>query len=348
MRDSDINELELLVARINELLSAIEIALIQASPDTSQVPAPVGAIRTKGKSLLMINGEMVDFVDDFDAGQRRIRENTTITIMDPSMDISGQTRSVEKLSNTTVAILEEAFGQPPDIEENIDIALTYDVKLRYDQWPTEYANDPANKANNTHYIHPGYRLREFSAKANTISVVMPDASSGKYPTVPVWESGQAGPQGAIRTSSFYPDGTIIKLNGTVPTSAGFVQGGGVEVLGTEADPAATWMGLGVSTDDELIVNFGTEKGKHSRTTLETIGGEYLALDAPYRVGTGAIEQFLYHDDWEIKVSDLSQAEALKKKKIQDSRNKFLTYLKTINEYADTVYDDLTTLEDEGW
>ena len=342
LRDSDLNELELLVLRIEELLSAIEISLIQASPDTD---ADSGSLRTKGKSLLMINGEFVDYVDDFDSGQRKIRQNTTITILNPLLDMSSETRSVEKISNTTVAVLNEPFSV------DIDTALSFDVALRYDQTASEYANDETNRANNTHYYHPGYRLREFSAKANTISVIMPDASSGEYPTLPRWQAGQAGPQGAIRTSSFYPDGTIIKLNGTMPVSEGYVTdatGDGVEVLGTELDTAATWRGLGVSTDDKLIVNFGTEKGNNSKVVQETIGDEYLAVTAPFQFGTNPFEQFLYHEDWKFEISSLSQAEEAKKNKIQQSRNKFAEYLETINEYADTVYDDLSTLDKEGW
>jgi hypothetical protein len=328
LRDSDINELELLILRIEELLSAIEIALIQASADPE---AAGGSLRTKGRSLLMINGQFVDYVDDFDAGQRKIKENTTITILHPLLDMSSETRSVQKISNTTVAVLDEPFSV------DIDVALSYNVTLRYDQSPVAlYADDETNRANTTHYYHPGYRLREFSAKANTISVIMPDGS-GHYPTMPGNPSREQ-----------YPDGTVIKLNGTVPVSEGYVQGGGLELFAEAEQITTTWMGLGVSVDDSLIVNLGTEKGEIARITLETIGDEYLAINAPFQIGTEPFEQFLYHDKWKVEISSKSKAEELKKNKIQQSRNKFLEYLETINEHADTVYEDLSTMDKEGW
>ena len=129
MRENVINELDLLVFRIEEMLSKIELMQIQASPGTAwdykKEPDGVrpGSLRTKGKTLLIVNGEFVDEVDDFESGQRRVKKNTTITIMDPLSDSSGSTRSVEYLSNTTVAILDEAF--PADVDE----ALAYDLPI---------------------------------------------------------------------------------------------------------------------------------------------------------------------------------------------------------------------------
>ena len=361
MRENDLRELELLVFRIKEMISRIELMQIQASPgvayDFKKEPNGVrpGSLRSKGTTLLIINGEFVDFVDDFESGQRRIRENTTITIMDPLSDSSGTTRSIESLSNTTVAILDEPF--PVDIDE----ALAYDIVV-----PRTIASDYMDEdtsqfvswvdstqseiANTTHYMHPGYRVREYKAKANTISVIMPNDSSNEYDTVPVWNDGEAGPSGQKRTASDYPAGTMIKLNGVVPASEGFVMSDEetVEVIGTVQDATSSWMGIGASSDDKLLVDFGDDTVV-SAIILETIGDEYAAIDVPYRKSDNAgIEQFKYHENWEVEIADATAAEQNKKDAIQSSRNKFIKYLKEINTKADDVYVDLQTLEDKTW
>ena len=200
-------------------------------------------------------------------------------------------------------------------------------------------------------MHPGYRVREFIAKANTISVIMPNDSTLEYDTVPVWNSGEDGPEGAKRTTQYYPEGTIIKLNGVAPISEGFVmEDAGVTVVGELEENTTSWMGIGASTDDELLVDFGSENGPpKARIINETIGDDYLAIDDAFRLNDNAgVEQFHYHSEWEVKIADASQAEQNKKNKIQSSRNKFIKYLKTINETADNVYVDLQTLQDKTW
>ena len=353
MRDNLINEVDLLVQRIEEMLTEIEVMLIQTSPGslfnatTEPYGIRPGSLRTKGKTLMIVGGGVFkDFVDedDFALGDRKIKKNTTITIMDPLSDSSGATRAVEKISNTTVAVLEEAF--PADI----DTALSYDVPRSY-AIDSDYANDPANKINDwpwngSTYWHPGYRLREFYAKANTVSVVLP-ASDGQYKDLPVFEGGQIGPQGSPRTTQYYPEGTIIKLNGTAAVSEGFVQGGGVDVVGNVERTATSWMGIGVSQDDLLVIDFGNDN-EVPQAVSETIGLEYLAVAEPFRIGAGAIERFVYHENWSVKISDASQAEAAAANKIQASRNAFKKQLAEINEHAKIVYRDLDILSNKNW
>ena len=355
IRDNLINELDLLVERIEEMLTEIEVMLIQANdtvkfdPTTGSGVRP-GSIRTKGKTLMLVGGgEFKDFVDpdDFEKGDRKIKQNTTITIMNPLSDSSGATRAVDKISNSTVAVLEEAF--PADI----DTALPYDIPTSY-AIDSDYANEPENKIGNDdqapyyggYYWHPGYRLREFYAKANTVSVVVP-ASNGNYDDLPVFEGGQIGPQGQKRTTSYYPSGTIIKLNGTAAVSDTFVSGEGVQVIQEIENKTASWMSLGVAQDDILILNFGGDTNV-SRPITETIGNEYLAVATPFAIGAGATEMFVYHDNWSVEISDAGQAEAAKSNKIQKSRNDFKGYLAEINAHAKVVYDDLDILSNKNW
>ncbi len=348
LRNVDLAELDLLVQRLKEIIQKIEIYLIQANlAKQSDAEIPKGSLRSKGKTLMIIKGEFIDEVDDFAAGQRRVRENTTITILHPLLDSSGSTRSVESLSNTTVATLEEEF--PVDLDE----VLPYDVILS-DAVDTTYKHKTENRANTTHYSHPGYRLREYKAKANTISIAIPN-DSGEYEQLPAWEAGQAGPQGSTRTTAHYPKGTIIKINGTVPVSEGYVQGTeGEEIILTDLENvqgiADTWMALGVSEDDTITVDFGSDSGGElTRTVDSTVGEEYIKIDSGFLLGQSTSpEIFLYHENWSFKISDLTKAEQAKQAKIQQSRNKFKTYLDEINEQADIVYDYLTTLEAETW
>ena len=373
MRENDLRELELLVARVKEMISTIELMQIQASPGTpydyEKNPEGVrnGSLRSKGTTLMIINGEFVDFVDDFDSGQRRIRENTTITIMDPTSDSSGSTRSIESLSNSTVAILDEPF--PVDIDE----ALAYDIVLDKAEVPSDYMDPvtyPNSKfdtwvdatttvaahgiANTTHYLHPGYRVREYLAKANTISVIMPNGD--EYDTLPVWTEAEthftAGNPGSKRTVSEYAAGTIIKLNGFVPASEGFIMDPStdenVEVFGTEQAKVASWMALGVSKDDKLTVDFGSDT-EIECTILETIGDEYVAVNEPYRRSDNSdVEQFKYHENWKFEIAEASQKEKTYNDLVQQSRTKFLKYLEDINAKADNVYLDLQTLQDKTW
>ncbi len=373
MRENDLRELELLVARVKEMISTIELMQIQASPGTpydyEKNPEGVrnGSLRSKGTTLIIINGEFVDFVDDFDSGQRRIRENTTITIMDPTSDSSGSTRSIESLSNSTVAILDEPF--PVDIDE----ALAYDIVLDKAEVPSDYMDPvtyPNSKfdtwvdatttvaahgiANTTHYLHPGYRVREYLAKANTISVIMPNGD--EYDTLPVWTEAEtaftAGNPGSKRTVSEYAAGTIIKLNGFVPASEGFIMDPStdenVEVFGTEQAKVASWMALGVSKDDKLTVDFGSDT-EIECTILETIGDEYVAVNEPYRRSDNSdVEQFKYHENWKFEIAKASAKEKTYNDLVQKSRTKFLKYLEDINTKADNVYVDLQTLQDKTW
>ena len=373
MRENDLRELELLVARVKEMISTIELMQIQASPGTpydyEKNPEGVrnGSLRSKGTTLMIINGEFVDFVDDFDSGQRRIRENTTITIMDPTSDSSGSTRSIESLSNSTVAILDEPF--PVDIDE----ALAYDIVLDKAEVPSDYMDPvtyPNSKfdtwvdatttvaahgiANTTHYLHPGYRVREYLAKANTISVIMPNGD--EYDTLPVWTEAEtaftAGNPGSKRTVSEYAAGTIIKLNGFVPASEGFIMDPStdenVEVFGTEQAKVASWMALGVSKDDKLTVDFGSDT-EIECTILETIGDEYVAVNEPYRRSDNSdVEQFKYHENWKFEIAKASAKEKTYNDLVQKSRTKFLKYLEDINTKADNVYVDLQTLQDKTW
>ena len=348
LRNVDLAELNLLVQRLKELIQTIEVYLIQANLAVeSDADVPKGSLRSKGKTLMIIKGEFIDEVDDFAAGQRRVRENTTITVLHPLLDSSGSTRSVESLANTTVATLEEEF--PVDLDE----VLPYNVILS-DAVDTTYKHKAENRANTTHYYHPGYRLREYKAKANTISIAIPN-DQGVYEQLPSWEAGQAGPQGSSRTTAHYPEGTIIKINGTVPVSEGYVQGTeGEEIILTGLENiqgvADTWMALGVSEDDQITVDFGTDAGGALTKTVDsTVGEEYIKIDSAFLLGQSTSpEMFLYHDKWSFEISDLTKAEQAKQAKIQGSRNKFKTYLEEINTLADAVYDDLTTLEAETW
>ncbi len=361
MRENDLRELELLVLRIKEMISRIELMQIQANPGTlydfKKEPDGVrpGSLRSKGTTLLIINGEFVDEVDDFASGQRRIKENTTITIMDPLSESSGSTRSIEYLSNTTVAILDEPF--PEDIDE----ALAYDIKLKREDVESDYMDKETSQfttwvdslgsaiANTTHYMHPGYRVREYKAKANTISVIMPNDSSNEYDTIPVWDDSAGGLSGKKRTADAYPAGTIIKLNGVVPASEGFVMSDeGTEVFGLEENRVASWMAIGASKDDKLIVDFGNDTVR-AALILDTIGDEHVAISEPFKISDSAgIEQFKYHENWEVDVADATRKEQNRKDDVQKSRNKFLKYLGEINDKADEVYVDLQTLQDKTW
>ena len=361
MRENDLRELELLILRVKEMISKIELMQIQANPGTlydfKKEPDGVrpGSLRSKGTTLLIINGEFVDEVDDFASGQRRIKENTTITIMDPLSESSGSTRSIEYLSNTTVAILDEPF--PEDIDE----ALAYDIKLKREDVESDYMDKETSQfttwvdslgraiANTTHYMHPGYRVREYKAKANTISVIMPNDSSNEYDTIPVWDDSAGGLSGKKRTVEAYPAGTIIKLNGVVPASEGFVMSDeGTEVFGLEETPVASWMAIGASKDDKLIVDFGNDTVR-AALILDTIGDEHVAISEPFKISDNAgIEQFKYHENWEVDVADATRKEQNRKDDVQKSRNKFLKYLGEINDKADEVYVDLQTLQDKTW
>jgi len=361
MRENDLRELELLVLRIKEMITRIELMQIQANPGTlydfKKEPDGIrpGSLRSKGTTLLIINGEFVDEVDDFASGQRRIKENTTITIMDPLSESSGSTRSIEYLSNTTVAILDEPF--PEDIDE----ALAYDIKLKREDVESDYMDKETSQfttwvdslgraiANTTHYMHPGYRVREYKAKANTISVIMPNDSSSEYDTIPVWDDSAGDLSGKKRTVEAYPAGTIIKLNGVVPASEGFVMSDeGTEVFGLEETPVASWMGIGASKDDKLIVDFGNDTVR-AALILDTIGDEHVAISEPFKISDSAgIEQFKYHENWEVDVADATRKEQNRKDDVQKSRNKFLELLGKINDKADGVYVDLQTLQDKTW
>ncbi len=361
MRENDLRELELLILRVKEMISKIELMQIQANPGTlydfKKEPDGVrpGSLRSKGTTLLIINGEFVDEVEDFASGQRRIKENTTITIMDPLSESSGSTRSIEYLSNTTVAILDEPF--PEDIDE----ALAYDIKLKREDVESDYMDEDnaqfttwvdstqSEIANTTHYMHPGYRVREYKAKANTISVVMPNDSSNEYDTIPVWDDSAGDLSGKKRTVEAYPAGTIIKLNGVVPASEGFVMSDeGTEVFGLEENRVASWMAIGASKDDKLIVDFGNDTVR-AALILDTIGDEHVAISEPFKISDSAgIEQFKYHENWEVDVADATRKEQNRKDDVQKSRNKFLKYLGEINDKADEVYVDLQTLQDKTW
>ena len=342
LRDNDLNELDLLVQRINEILITVEINTILETPDADVIP---GSLRSKGKSLLILKGEFVDEVDDFEAGQRQVKQNTTITIMDPSNPGSDSVRTVQYLSNTTVAVLDEPFKL--DLEE----ALPYDVVLRKDDWDTDYKYKTENNANATHYYHPGYRLREFKARANTISTFM-TVSGTEYKTLPKHEQGSRfgqAAEGKFRTTTQYPVGTIIEINGTVPESTGFVGGGGVEmILEEEEEIAETWNAIGVSQDDLLIVTL--TEGTFTKYIQEVIDDQHIAIDSIIQTG-GADSppvNLAFHDVWDFELSIGKKAAKAQDDKIQASRNKFEDYLIDINAQADEVYDYLDKLANEGW
>ena len=346
LRENDLRELELLVERIEEMIQAIEINLIQESLKTSKDDEiPKGSLRSLGKTLMIIKGEFVDEVDDFEAGQRAIKPNTTVTILHPLLDSSGATRSVEMLSNTTIAVLEEEF--PVDIDES----LSYNVILNNTVESVYKYRDENKIAGTNTYKHPGYRLREYKAKANTVSIAVPN-NSGEYTQLPVWASGQAGPEGDVRTTAHYPEGTVIKINGTVPVSEGYLADttGVVDVRAEEEQAVAdTWMALGVSENDKITVDFGSDSGGPITKAVDTtIGEEYIKVDSAFIIGTGSPEIFLYHEEWSFEISDATLAEIAKSQKIQGSRNKYADYLEEINELADTVYDYLTTFEAKTW
>ncbi len=341
LRDIDLEELNLLVYRITEMLVTVEITMIQETPDVDTKP---GSFRSKGKSLLILKGEFVDEVDDFEGGQRKVKPNTTITILDPLNPGSGSTRTVERMSNTTVAILDEAFD--PDIET----ALSYDIILT-DQNETEYKYKDEYRANNTHYYHPGYRLREFEAKANTISTYTKVDVAGNYIDIPNYEAGNpkgSGFDNKPRNVNEYPLGTIIEINGTVPLSEGYIGGGGIEVLLEEEEQVAeTWNAIGVSQDDLLIVTLDT--GVFTKYIQEVLDDTHIAIDSAIHAGGDAPYQtLLYHSDWEFELSIGKKQVKAQDDKIQDSKNKFLDYLNDINAQADEVYDYLDKLSNEGW
>jgi hypothetical protein len=349
LRENDLRELELLIQRITELIQAIEINLIQESLKLNlDAVTPKGSFRSIGKTLMIIKGEFVDEIDgtSFETlGHRQVKPNTTITILHPLLDSSGATRSVESLSNTTIAVLEEEF--PVDLEE----ALSYNIILN-NSVESVYKHRDENKIAGTNtYYHPGYRLREYKAKANTVSIAVPN-SAGEYTQLPVWEAGQAGPQGDVRTTAFYPEGTVVKINGTVPVSETYISDDtGLEIVRAEEeqDVASTWMALGVSENDKITVDFGSGTGGPIEKAVDsTIGEEYIKVEGAFIIGTGSPEIFLYHEDWSFAISAASEAEAAKSAKIQSSRNDFATYLKEINDQADIVYDYLTILEAKAW
>ena len=341
LRDIDLEELDLLVYRITDMLVTVEITMIQETPDVDTEP---GSFRSKGKSLLILKGEFIDEVDDFEGGQRKVKPNTTITILDPLNPGSGSTRTVERMSNTTVAILNEPF------EPDIETALSYDVILT-DQNETEYKYKPEYRANNTHYYHPGYRLREFEAKANTISTYSKVDVAGNYIDIPNYESGNpkgSGFDNKPRNVNEYPLGTIIEINGTVPLSEGYIGGGGIEVLLEEEEQVAeTWNAIGVSQDDLLIVTLDT--GVFTKYIQEVLDDTHIAIDSAIHAGGDAPYQtLLYHSDWDFELSIGKKQVKAQDDKIQDSRNKFLDYLNDINAQADEVYDYLDKLSNEGW
>ena len=88
MRDNCIYELDLLVERIEEIITEIDIMQIVSGTATlysAENPDGVrpGSLRTKGKTLMLVGGgQFKDFVDtdDFLKGDRKIKKNTTITI----------------------------------------------------------------------------------------------------------------------------------------------------------------------------------------------------------------------------------------------------------------------------
>jgi len=353
LRWNDLNELDLLVQRISEMLVTVEINTILETPDEDVVP---GSLRSKGKSLLILKGEFVDEVDDFEAGQREVKPNTTITIMDPSNPGSDSVRTVEYLANTTVAVLDAAF------DLDLEIALPYDVLLAKADWQTDYRDKTENNANNTHYYHPGYRLREFAAKSNTISTytdLYAKAEGGaitktgtEYKDLPKHEEGSrwgVPAEGQFRNTTQYPFGTIIEINGTVPVSAGFVAGGGVEILLEEEEELAeTWNAIGVSQDDLLIITL--PEGTYTKYIEEVIDDQHIAIDSVIQTG-GADSKpvdLAYHDLWDFELSIGKLADKAQDDKIQNSRNKFADYLTDINAQADEVYDYLDKLANEGW
>jgi len=365
LRDNDLRELELLVFRIKEMLQIIEISLIQTTQGMEDdETVEKGSIRTKGKTLMIIKGEFVDEVDGTnfnDFGHREVKPNTTITIFSPLLESSGSTRSVESLSNTTVAVLDEAF--PVDL----DTSLSYNIPLNSTTQRFEpYASADENKITNaylidgvtsspgspvgsqTHYIHPGYRLRAYKAKANTVSIAIP-TSAGKYPQLPVWRSGEAGVEGDVRTTANYPAGTVLKINGTVPVSETYISDDtGLEIVRTEEEQAVadTWMALGVAEGDEITIVFDGEDS-YTRAVDHTIGEEYLKLTEALVVGS-SVSMFQFHEEWSFEISAESNAEAVISAAIQKSRNKFKKLLEDVSAQAEEVYEYLDTINAETW
>ena len=337
LRDRDLNELDLLTERINELLFEVEIALIQETPD---LDVENGSLRSKGTSLMIINGKFVADVTDFNAGERKLSENTTVTIFDPLNPASGSSRTVVRMANNTVAILDEAFE--PDIEQ----ALSFDIILS-DDVDTDYKVKDEYRANSTHYYHPGYRLRNFESQANTISTYLV-TSGTDYIELPRHDQGTPfgrGAEGKLRTTEQYPLGTIIELNSFTPTTEGFEGGGLVQVEAEELDKK-TWGSLGVSQDDMLLITIENEI--YSRFIIEIIDDTRLAIDSAFQIG-GPDSTFVdlrFHEDWDFDLSIGKKKEKADEDKIQASRNKFDDILKEINEKADEVSDMLSTFSSQ--
>jgi hypothetical protein len=340
------------------MIQAIEINLIQESLKTSKDDEiPKGSLRSLGKTLMIIKGEFVDEVDGTnfnDFGHREVKPNTTITIFSPLLESSGSTRSVESLSNTTVAVLDEAF--PVDL----DTSLSYNVILnsitqRFEPYASADENkipSPPTPAGQPEpmqtYYHPGYRLRAYKAKANTVSIAIP-TNAGKYPQLPVWRSGEAGVEGDVRTTANYPAGTVLKINGTVPVSETYISDDtGLEIVRTEEEQAVadTWMALGVAEGDEITIVFDGEDS-YTRAVDHTIGEEYLKLTEALVVGS-SVSMFQFHEEWSFEISAESNAEAVISAAIQKSRNKFKKLLEDVSAQAEEVYEYLDYLNAETW
>ena len=338
LRDRDLNELDLLTERINELLFQVEITLIQETPD---LDVENGSLRSKGTSLMLINGKFVDSDPDFEAGERIIKVNSTITIFDPLNPASGSSRTVNRIANSSVAILDQPFE--PDIEQ----ALSFDIILN-DSIETDFKVKPEFRANSTHYFHPGYRIRNFVSRANTISTFSQD----RYDELPVHPRGTPfglGAEGNKRSVEEYPGGTIIEINSDVTFSEGFDdQGQTTGTVEAEVLEEVTWASVGVSQDDILLVTIGNET--YSKFVIEVIDSTRIAIDSAFQTG-GADSPFVelrFHEEWDFDLSIGKKKEKADEDKIQSSRNKFDDLLKTINEKADEVSLKLSTFTNASY
>ena len=343
LRDRDLNELDLLTERINELLFQVEIALIQETPDLDVLP---GSLRSKGTTLMMINGKFVEEITDFEAGERLVKPNTVITIFDPLNPASGSSRTVLRMANTTTAILDEPFE--PDIEQ----ALSFDIILS-DTIETDYKVQDQYRANSTHYYHPGYRTRSFETRANTISTYTTLIGGRIYGDLPTHEQGTPfglDAEKKLRNTDQYPIGTIIQINSAEADSESFDDGGGVQIIGDELEnnEKVTWGKLGVSQDDVLIINI--ENINYSKFIVEIIDDTRLAIDSAIQTG-GPDSPFVdlqFYEDWDFELSLGKKKDKAQEDKVQRSRNTFDELLQEINTKADEVANKLSTFTNASY
>ena len=201
-REANINEIENLRAQVAQLIIDIDTSLIQATAIMNKSAIVNHSIRTKGTTLMLLQGEFGD-TDSETNVKVDIKENTSITIKESSIiDASGQSRQISSISNSTVAIIDTPFD--PDLDTPVT--------------PSQYT------------------LTQFEGFTNSISTYLmtsEEIAASEYLTLPPFgprKPSITGPDGTVRsranltrTLEDHPTGTILRIYESTWGSIGIIE-----------------------------------------------------------------------------------------------------------------------------